>query len=271
MEKNTGLVKMKAMIVTGEGINCDKETALAFTKAGIQAERVHVNDLIANPKMLEEFHALAFPGGFSFGDDLGAGKAFANKLLHATSNGTRPFDSLVEFIEQGKVVIGICNGFQILVKSGLLPALSGKFEQQVTVFQNDSNRYENRWVKTKFLDSPCVFSGGISALEVPCRHGEGKFIAEEKILRKLWNKKLVVLQYIDSNGEPTMHFPENPNGAMEAIAGICNEKGNVFGLMPHPEAFLFETNHPRWGRERQEAAGLKLFENAVNYLKKEFG
>ena len=264
-------MKPKTLVLTGEGINCDMETALAFEKAGASAKRIHVNDLIAKPKMLSGFHAFAFPGGFSFGDDLGAGKAFANKLVHAVSGGNRLFDSIVEFIEAGKAVIGLCNGFQILVKSGLLPALGGKFEQQVTVFQNDSNRYENRWVKTKILPSSCIFTRGIHSIDLPCRHGEGKFIAPEKTLKELWKKKLVVMQYADPSGEPTMSYPENPNGSMDAIAGICSERGNVFGLMPHPEAFLFPTNHPQWPRHSKKGEGLKVFENAVNYLKKEFG
>jgi len=265
-------MKLKALVLTGEGINCDKETAVAFELAGMSTQRIHVNDLIANPKLLGEFHSLAFPGGFSFGDDLGAGKAFANKIVNAASSGGRLFDCLEEFIEAEKTVIGICNGFQVLVKSGLLPALGGKYgEQQVTVFYNDSNRYENRWVKTRVLDSPCKFSVGINSIGVPCRHGEGKFIAEEKTMRELWKKKLVVMQYVDKEEKPTMDFPENPNGSMDSIAGICNEKGNVFGLMPHPEAFVFSTNSPEWTRSQTTGEGLKFFVNAVNYLKKEFG
>ena len=265
-------MKPKTLVLTGEGINCDMETALAFAKAGAVSQRVHINDLIAKPGILREFHALAFPGGFSFGDDLGAGKAFANKLVNAVSGGNKLFDSVVEFIEAGKAVIGLCNGFQILVKSGLLPALNGKYgEQQVTVFRNDSGRFEDRWVKTKVLPSSCIFTRNIKSIDLPCRHGEGKFIAPEKTLKELWKKKTVAMQYSDSNGEPTMDYPLNPNGSMDAIAGICNEKGNVFGLMPHPEAFLFPTNHPQWLRRKGEGEGLKVFENAVNYLKKEFG
>lgn len=267
-------MELKAIVLTGEGINCDKETALAFKLAGAQPKRVHVNDLIAEPKMLEDFQALAIPGGFSFGDHLGAGKAFANKLAHAAAQGEKLFDSLVQFIEERKPVIGICNGFQILVKSGLLPALGGKYgEQQVTIYYNDSGRFEDRWVNVKVLDSPSVFTQGIGFVELPCRHGEGKFVAPQKAMRELWAKKLVVMQYADHAGMPTMSYPENPNGSMEAIAGICNEKGNVLGLMPHPEAFLFATNNPQWARRKPEqwaGSGLKFFENAVKYIKENF-
>lgn len=267
-------MKLRALILTGEGINCDFETALAFKKAGASPERVHINDLIAKPKMLECFHALAIPGGFSFGDDLGAGKAFANKIVHASSEGGKLFDFLASFIEEGKPVIGICNGFQILAKSGLLPALNGKYgKQQVSVSYNESGRFENRWVKLKVQESNCIFLKDIQFIELPCRHGEGKFIAESETISSLWEKNLVCLQYADSQGKPTMQYPDNPNGSMNAIAGICNEKGNVLGLMPHPEAFLFATNHPQWTRFKPQdwkGEGLKVFENAVKYLRQNY-
>ncbi|MFH1786110.1 MAG: phosphoribosylformylglycinamidine synthase subunit PurQ [archaeon] len=266
--------KIRVMVLTGEGINCDYETADAFIRAGGTADRVHVNDLIAGAKKLEDYHILAVPGGFSYGDDLGAGKAFASKILHAASGGTSLFDELTGFISDGKLVIGICNGFQILVKMGLLPAIKGYGEQEVSVFKNDSGKFEDRWVRlTTNRKSNCVFTRGIDRAEYVCRHGEGKFIPrDETVARELWKSNQAVFQYADAGFKPTMDYPSNPNGSVGSIAGICDRTGRVFGLMPHPEAYLDFTNHPHWTRRKKEMPadcrgdGLKIFENAVNYV-----
>ncbi|MFH0835645.1 MAG: phosphoribosylformylglycinamidine synthase I [Candidatus Micrarchaeota archaeon] len=251
---------VKACILTGFGINCDYETAAAFVKAGARAERVHLNDLIARSKQLEDFEILAFPGGFSYGDDLGSAKVWANKFsqnLH---------DEFIEFVNAGKLVIGICNGFQALVKMGALPALDGDYaSQQATLTFNDSGRFEDRWVSLKALESKCVWTRGIESLDVPVRHGEGKFVASDDVLKKLAGNKQIVFQYAKEN-EPTQDYPENPNGAMNAIAGICDPSGRVFGLMPHPEAFTINELHPHWTRKQPNGNGSKIFENAVSYV-----
>jgi len=274
-------MEVKALVLAGEGINCDYETKAAFTLAGATAERVHINDLIGGRKSLEEFHVFAIPGGFSFGDDLGAGKALANKIENAFSEGERLFDSIKEFIGQGKLAIGICNGFQVLAKTGLLPALDNKYgKQSVSLFFNESARFENRWVKLKVSKTKCVFTRSIKQIDLPCRHGEGKFIADRKTIDRLWDKGQIVMQYADESYSPSYRYPENPNGSIDAIAGVCDETGRVFGLMPHPEAFLFYSNHPQWMRSRraltgardmpEKGDGRKVFENAVDYIKMHF-
>ncbi len=273
-------MKVKALVLSGEGINCDYETALAFSLAGAESKRVHINDLIAGWEKLEEFHIIAFPGGFSFGDHLGAGKALANKIKNAFSQGTKLFDGLKDFIENGRLVIGICNGFQVLVKLGLLPALKAQGNQEVSLFFNDSARFEDRWVKLKVNKTNCVFTRGIERIDLPCRHAEGKFVADRKTINELWKNSLVVMQYADDSYNPSYRYPLNPNGSIDAIAGICDKTGRVFGLMPHPEAFLFFENHPQWTRLRnkfinidempKKGDGQKIFENAVDYIKMHF-
>ena len=188
---------------------------------------------------LEDYQILNFPGGWSFGDDLGSGKVFVNKLLYAKTPTGPLADQILKFIDDGKLVIGICNGFQILVKMGLLPALDKDYKtQSCTLFFNDHG-FRDSWVKLKVNgQSPCVFTKGMETLDAPIRHGEGKFIpANRQLLDRLTRNGQVVMQYVDRFGRPTQQFPDNPNGSTEAIAGICDETGRVFGLMPHPEAF----------------------------------
>lgn len=263
MARNTNMVKKpKVCVLTGFGINCDYETAHAFNLAGADAERVHLNDLIDGKKNLNDYHILVFPGGFSFGDDIASGKVLASKFK------THLWDDLKTFVDSGKLVMGICNGFQIITKMGLLPEPTGV--QSATLTHNDSGQFEDRWVNLSVnKKSPCVFTKGMDKIPLPIRHGEGKFIARDAImLRELEKQNLVVLRYADSNGRQTQKYPENPNGSINAIAGVCDKTGRIFGLMPHPEAFCHPTNHPQWTRAKtlpKDGAGLQIFKNAVNY------
>ena len=258
------MMKPKVLILYGYGINCDNETQYGFELAGAKAEKVHLNQLINKEKKLRNYQILALPGGFSFGDDISAGKVLAIKIK---TNLTEEFS---EFIEKGRLIIGICNGFQVLVKLGILPGF-GKFQQELSLTFNDSGRFEDRWVYLKINQrSPCVWTRGIDTLYLPVRHGEGKFIfRSEKVRERVVKQNQIVIQYVDRKGN-LVGYPFNPNGSELNIAGICDETGRILGLMPHPEAFLFPQNHPRWTRETiKTGQGLKVFQNGVNYVKKE--
>jgi phosphoribosylformylglycinamidine synthase I len=258
-------MRPKALVLYGYGINCDYETQYAFERAGADAARVHINELISGDHRLEEYQILSLPGGFSFADDIGAGKVFANRFKYNLE------EPLQRFIRDDKLVIGICNGFQTMTKMGILPGLDGDYRTQLTtVTYNDSGRFEDRWVYLTVFDSSCVFTRGIERLYFPVRHGEGKFIPkDDHVLHRLYENKQVVLKYCDINGDVHAGYPWNPNGSVDAIAGICDETGKIFGLMPHPEGYLFRTNHPRWTREHlpEEGLGLQVFKNAVSYFK----
>jgi phosphoribosylformylglycinamidine synthase len=259
--KRNQIVTVHALVLTGFGINCDAETELAFRRAGADAHRVHLNDLIARPETLNAMDILAIPGGFSFGDDVASGRIFANRLRFQLG------DALLKFVRDGKLAIGICNGFQVMVKMGLLPLFNGAFEQEVTLTHNDHNRFENRWVHLGAdEDSRCVWTKGLGRFELPVRNGEGKFVPRDaETLARLQGNGQVALRYADGGGRR----PYNPNGSVDDIAGLCDPSGRVFGLMPHPEAFLVPTNHPRWTREDvgEDALGLRLFVNAVEYIR----
>jgi len=248
--------KVKAIVLTGYGLNCDYETDYSFRIAGIESYKVHINELIGNKSLLKNFHILAFIGGFSWADHHGAGVLLAAKLKNHI------FNELSEFIEDGKLIIGICNGFQTLVNLGILPAIDGSYwKREVALISNDSGNFIDKWVKLKINPhSPCVFTKGIDTLELPVRHGEGKFFAQEEVINKLFENNQVVLQY-----------EENPNGSLRNIAGICDPTGRIFGLMPHPEAYNHFTNHPDWTRRKQVSSqkgeGIKFFENAAQYVK----
>ncbi|MCZ7358226.1 MAG: phosphoribosylformylglycinamidine synthase I [Candidatus Methanoperedens sp.] len=253
----------KVLVLTGYGINCDMELAHAFRLAGADAERVHLSDLINGSKELSDFHILALPGGFSFGDDIASGKVLANMIKYNLG------EQLGQFIDSGKLIIGICNGFQAMVKMGLLPAFDGDYvTQDVTLTFNDSGRFEDRWVHLKGNpEAKCVFTKGVGNIYLPVRHGEGKFIVKSpQVLARLRKNSHVVLQYVDREGN-FAGYPHNPNGSVDSIAAICDETGRVFGMMPHPEAFTHRTNHPSWTREElpEEGAGVAIFRNAVEY------
>lgn len=255
----------RALILAGFGINCELETAHAFDKAGATSTIVHLNDLIEQPAQLDAIDILAIPGGFSFGDDVASGRILANRLRYRLGG------PLLNFIQAGKLAIGICNGFQVMVKMGMLPLCEGEFRQEVTLTHNDSNRFEDRWVTlAASASSPCVWTRGLDRIEVPVRHGEGKFLAlNDAVLRRLQENGQIPLRYIRPGGSPAGgEFPYNPNGSVADVAGICDPSGRIFGLMPHPEAFIQGTNHPRWTREglSKEGAGLQIFRNAVEHV-----
>ena len=272
--------KVKAIVITGNGTNCEMETAHACRLAGAdRVDIVHISRLLYRETRLDEYHFLNLPGGFLDGDDLGSAKAGANRILHAAIRTDHQalretlHDQFRRFIRDGKLILGICNGFQLLVKLGTLPGFDGHyFTQTATLTFNDSGRFEDRWVYLKAnAASPCVFTQGIRSLYLPVRHGEGKFIAKDRAaLKRLHADGHVVVQYSDAHSQTaTMDYPGNPNGSEDAVAGICDKSGRIFGLMPHPEAYLHYTNHPRWTREilPEEGMGLALFKNAVRFIR----
>lgn len=256
--------KPRVLVLTGFGINCDRETQYCFEKMGAEAERIHLNQLIQGEKKLEDYHILVIPGGFSFGDDIASATVLANKIQ------CNIWDQLKEFIQQRKLVLGICNGFQVLVKLGLLPGFNGKEEQLSTLTYNDSGRFEDRWVYLKTVPgNPCVFTRGLKGTYLPVRHGEGKFTPkDDRVLNRLSKNRQIVFRYVDSDGNRA-GYPWNPNGSVDNIAGICDPTGRIFGLMPHPEAYNHYTNHPRWTRISlgERGGGLDIFENGINWVR----
>jgi phosphoribosylformylglycinamidine synthase len=268
---------VKAIVIAGNGTNCEREVAHACKLAGADvSDIVHVAELLAGRVRLADYHLLNLAGGFLDGDDLGSAKAGANRLLYAAVSGSSETiaDQLKQFVADGKLVMGVCNGFQLMVKMGLLPSLDGTFTQTCSLTHNDGGRFEDRWSWLKVDQaSPCVFTRGLDKLYLPVRHGEGKFVAaSEEILRQLEDQHLTVVKYADSQLNLTMTYPDNPNGSMHAIAGVCDPSGRLFGLMPHPEAYIHRTHHPRWTREPElpeEGMGLWLYRNAIEFLRNE--
>jgi phosphoribosylformylglycinamidine synthase len=273
------MTQVKALILTGFGLNCDHETALAFELAGASPHRVHINSLVDGRVKLADFHILAFGGGFSWGDDHGAGVIQAVKLKNHIGA------DLLTFVDAGKLIIGICNGFQALVNLGLLPGLGNDYTRRcVAITYNDCGNFRDQWVHlTANPDSPCVFTKGMDRADFPVRHGEGKFIADPGVAASLEAGNQVVFQYADDTGHPANGvFPFNPNGSVQDIAGICDPTGKIFGLMPHPEAYNHVTNHPDWTREKQrqkrlgqsfdpeDTIGIQLFRNGVNHIRERF-
>ena len=256
-----------AVVIRAPGTNCDLETACAFEMAGAHTDIVHVNALYRGEKSLEEYQILAIPGGFSYGDDISAAVVWANELKH------RLRKDLTAFVEAGKPVVGICNGFQVLVKAGLLPAFDHTIEKQsVTLAFNDIGLYFDTWVFLKHGKSPCLFTKSIDRLlNLPVAHAEGKFVAESQVLARLEERSQAVFTYADEKGEDA-GFPWNPNGSLHNIAGICNPAGNVMGLMPHPERYLHKYMHPHWTCKSLDEVGdgFTIFKNAVNYTQQRF-
>jgi len=254
-------MQLKSLILSGYGINCEAESKHCVEKTGGLADIMHINTVIERPSTLENYNMLFIPGGFCFGDDLGSGKVLANKMRFKLP------EHLLDFVKEDKLVLGICNGFQVLVKMGLLP--EPDFHQRVTLTFNDSGHFEDRWVALKANEkSPCVFTKGIGRILLPVRHGEGKFIAnDEKIMKSLADNNQIALQYVDENGKLGA-YPYNPNGSQMNIAGICDRSGRIFGMMPHPEAFNIVQNCPYWTSGLiKEAQGLRIFQNAAQWIK----
>lgn len=250
------------LILRAPGTNCDGEAVFAFQQAGAVVQLVHINELRATPDLLKQSQILVLPGGFSYGDDVAAGKILATQMQHFLA------DALREFRARGKLILGICNGFQALVKAGLLlpPDEDGPM---MTLAHNTHGRFEDRWVHLAVTPNKCPFLKGISRMYVPIAHGEGNFVCrKEWILKGLDQAEQIVLRYTDPNGKPG-GFPHNPNGSQDDIAGICDPTGRVLGLMPHPERHILPTQHPRWTREglKAEGDGLQMFRNAVEYFR----
>ena len=261
--------KPKAIILRTAGTNCDYETRYALEKAGADVDLVHVNQLVKDKGLLSSYHIFVLPGGFTYGDDIAAGKVLANQLRHHL------LDELTRFVDDGKLVIGICNGFQVLIKMGLLPGINGtqpssnEYRQEFTLTYNDSNKFEDRWVYLKSFSDKSVFIDNDCMLYVPIAHAEGKFVADNGgELENLGKSGQIIFKYVDKDGN-IANYPWNPNGSLDNIAGICDSTGRVLGMMPHPERYIEPTQHPRWTREglKAEGDGIAIFRNAVNYVK----
>ncbi|MBM4353178.1 MAG: phosphoribosylformylglycinamidine synthase subunit PurQ [Deltaproteobacteria bacterium] len=270
--------QVKALVVTGFGINCEEETAAAWRLAGASADIVHLNDVLQGRVSLDRHDAVSLPGGFSFGDDLGAGKALANRIRYKPLPcGGTLFDELARFLERGGFILGICNGFQALVKMGLLPNTGGAYEQEVSLTTNDSGRFEGRWCRLSFLDSaPARFLGGLPPMELPVRHKEGRMVTrDEQVRSRIVELSLNCMAYCDEGGASTSEYPLNPNGSELCCAGLCDVTGRVLGLMPHPEACLSLYNYPDWGSRRrrgernEEGAGLRFFRAIVDNIRRD--
>lgn len=276
----------KVLVLTGYGINCEDETAVAFERAGGKADVVHINDLIEGKKKMADYQILAVPGGFSYGDDTGSGNAFASRMRNHL------WEDVVKFVSGDRLVIGICNGFQILVNLGLLPALGGRYgERSVALLHNASARYVNRWVDLEFTprqaqglrgggNSPWV--KGLGPMSAPVAHGEGRFFAKPEVLAELNAKGLIAARYVKGDICEYQGLEPNPNGALEDIAAITDESGRVLGMMPHPERGMYFLQLPNWPLLKEQmkregkglpedgaggvAPGLKIFENGVRYF-----
>ncbi len=263
--------QVRAIVLRAAGINCDMETEHALELAGAKAERVHINRIIEDKNMLDEYQIIVFPGGFSYGDDVAAGKILANQVVHHLR------EPLEKFIDDGKLVLGICNGFQVLVKTGILPGNgSANHQEEVTITDNDSGKFEDRWVYLAPQTEKCIFIEPGRQIYLPIAHAEGKVVTKDAAtLENLKSAGQVAFKYVDKNGNEG-DYPINPNGSMESIAGLTDTTGRVMGLMPHPERFVRPSQHPHWtrlrgtrdeGRGTRESDGMTIFNNAVKYIK----
>lgn len=258
MKKN---IKPTICILRTDGSNCDEELFYAFEKAGGISQMVHINEFRSKSKRFSDFQIIALPGGFSYGDDVASGKILAVELMSFFRS------EMEKFIQKGGFVYGVCNGFQTLVRTGLLP-FNSPGDMTVTLTDNDSGHFECRWIRIKSEKSKASYLDTLGTIQVPVNHGEGKFFTDKKTLDKLERDGLIVFRYVDNRDKPTMNYPDNPNGAMEAIAGITDKTGRILGLMPHPEKFVDITQHPNWRRENiTKPDGLLFYERIISFVK----
>ena len=263
-------MKPEVCILRTDGTNCDQELFYAFEKYGGNPVFVHINELRNKSKKLKDFQILALPGGFTYGDDVASGKILAVELVSFLK------DQLKDYIKKRGLILGICNGFQTLIRTGLLP-FRRIGQMDATLAQNESGHFECRWVNLKVQKSRCQFlnefDGNIRQFAV--NHGEGKLIAEKKAMEKIENENLVVFRYVDRNGKVTQKYPNNPNGSTNAIAGMSDPSGRILGLMPHPEKFVEVTQHPNWRRWKsadwwiKEPHGSFIFESIIKFAKQQ--
>jgi phosphoribosylformylglycinamidine synthase I len=258
---------VKAIVLRAAGINCDLETQHALEIAGAETDRIHINRIIEDVSILDNYQILVFPGGFSYGDDVAAGKILANQIAHHLSG------ALKKFVADGKLVLGICNGFQVLVKTGILPgfdldSIGDMTSQNLSIIDNDCGKFEDRWVYLECVSDKCVFTDTGRRVYFPVAHGEGKVVTkDDETLQKIVDGDQVAFKYVDADGNEG-GFPINPNGSFAHIAGLTDSTGRVLGLMPHPERIVLATQHPQWTRNRDgNCDGTMVFDNAVKYVK----
>ncbi len=252
--------KVRTLIMRAPGTNCDAETVFAFQRAGAAVSLVHVNQLIRREQRLADYQIMVIPGGFTYGDDVAAGKILANELRLKLG------EDIVRCIGDGRLILGICNGFQVLVKAGFLPEITNDGLPRLTLANNDSGKFECRWVHLAVnRNSPCLFTRGIERLYLPIAHGEGKVVLSGAL-----PEANMALFYTDEQGDISAGYPHNPNGSERNIAGICDDSGRIFALMPHPERHVRGTQHPQWRRlgAREYGDGLRIFQNAVDWINK---
>ena len=253
---------MNVLVLSGYGINCENETLHAFEVVGFNGKIVHINDLLQNPKQLNNYQVFAIPGGFSYGDDTGSGNAMAKKIM------TNLYDQLIDFTLKNKLIIGICNGCQILINLGLVPNLNKK-DPEVAMIENKSGNYECRWVLLKVTNDKSPWLKNISTLNLPVAHQEGQFMIPRNLLKNIKTKNLIGLQYMESNKKLAKgKFPFNPNGSKYDIAALTNQNGNVLAMMPHPERAFYYYQIPNWqnNSSKKFADGYKIFMNAKKFF-----